>query len=296
MLQKESEQSIQRQTLTNWIVNPHSQATENLASEGHETKRISDPYIYEIKDGKLLTLNGEDIEEIMEKKTSLDWREYEAFIKEKNWTNSQEKGTIVWVCPSFPPKYPVAKAVVSEITPLVEGRRFLLNRNVVLDIGDSDVLELANQLSQSGKFKDKEEVRKEPIVLPDYSSEYWQGILENYTDQVKQIRTGEDILIKDKTLKQSERIINRVSTRYGFVVYDIAYKEAKEEGIIGKHQGSCSGTSKSPFSVFSENGLTQSGEITLECTCPFCQTRVTAIISEGRIYCPNCGKSASYKC
>lgn len=291
------EQLLQRDIIQGWITRPYSQETLNLASDGHESRRISDPYIFEIFDGKLLTPEGKNIDEIMEKRTQLDWNEYEAYEKINNWANTNENGTIIWISPFFSPtKYPVAKAVVSEIFTNPDGRKFLLNRNVVLDIGDRDVLDLANQLSQGRAIDNKEELRKSPIILPNYSPEYWQGILENYTDQVKQIRTGEDILIKDKTLRDSERIIERVSTRFGFVVYDAAYREAKEEGVIGKHQGSCSGTSKSPFSVFSENGNSQAGEKTLECTCPFCNARVTATISGGRIYCPNCGKSASYKC
>jgi|WetSurSiteA1Bulk_404760.scaffolds.fasta_scaffold00244_2 hypothetical protein len=286
---------LQEKVIESWVLSPYPQDIENLASEGHETRRISDPYLFEIKNGKLLTPKGKDIDEAMQKKTELDWHEYEAFEKIKIWANANEKGTIVWVSPSSYPKYPVAKAVISEIM-TIKGKRLLFNRNVVLDIEDSAVLELANQLAQEKRFDNKEELRKNPIILADYSSEYWQGILENYTDQIKQIRSGEDILIKDQTLKDSERIIKRVTTRFGFVVYETALEEAKDKGVAGQHQGSCGGSIKSPFSVFSKETKTEKGEKILECTCPFCKNRVKATISNGKIHCPSCGKSADYQC
>jgi hypothetical protein len=293
MLNKE--RLLQEKIIESWVLFPHSQNTENLASEGHETRRISDPYLFEIKNGKLLTPKGVDIDEIMERKTQRDWDEYEAFRKIESWANTNKKGTIVWLSPSSFPEYKVPKAVVSEIM-TIKGRQFLLNRNVVLDIDDQAVLELANQLIQEERFKDKEDLRKNPIILTDYSSEYWQGILENYTDQVKQIKSGEDILIKNQTLKDSERIIHRVTFHYGFFVYGEAFREAREEGVAGEHQGSCGGSSSSPFNVFSKEGKTQEGEKTLECTCPFCKNRVKAVIAGGRIHCPSCGKSAEYHC
>jgi hypothetical protein len=232
----------------------------------------------------------------MERHTTLDWNEYQAFKEINNWANDNEEGTLIWISPSYPSIYPVAKAIVSEIF-TYDNRKFLLNRNVILDINNSDVLDLANQLAKESKFTDSEELRKAPIILPDYSTEYWQGILEGYTNQIRQTIKGEDILAKDTTLRDSEKIIYRVTSLFGFVNYDYAYREAKEEGVVGKQQGSCSGgNSKSPFSIFSENGNVQAGEKSLDCTCPFCKTKVTAIISGGQIHCPNCGKSASYHC
>lgn len=39
-----------------------------------------------------------------------------------------------------------------------------------------------------------------------------------------------------------------------------------------------------------------SSEKTLNCECPFCHTKVDAVISDGKITCPNCEKSAPYEC
>ena len=35
---------------------------------------------------------------------------------------------------------------------------------------------------------------------------------------------------------------------------------------------------------------------TLDCTCPYCNKKVTATIADGKITCPQCGKSAQYRC
>lgn len=57
--------------------------------------------------------------------------------------------------------------------------------------------------------------------------------------------------------------------------------------------------SLNPFaSTFSTEFRTSktSGEKKLKCECPFCHKKIVAVIEDGRIHCPECKKSAEYKC
>lgn len=47
---------------------------------------------------------------------------------------------------------------------------------------------------------------------------------------------------------------------------------------------------------FAEASTQNTGEKTLNCKCPFCGMQVEAIISSGKISCPQCQNSAPYKC
>lgn len=68
---------------------------------------------------------------------------------------------------------------------------------------------------------------------------------------------------------------------------------------LGSYEGSASVFMTGTYTVEAPVAGDGKGEKTLDCTCPFCKEKVTAIIKDNRIICPRkdaCGKSAPYNC
>jgi hypothetical protein len=288
MLLKEQEITI----IESWVVAPVSQNTENLASRSHETRRVSDPYIFTINQEKLSTPGGVVVEEIIDKYGYLGQVEARAFEKIQNWANKNTEGLSLWISPPYPNEYPVSKAVVSEIVYSSKGQKLLLNRAIVLDIEEKTCLEIANQF---GVFSTVEGLRETPIFFnhQDYT---WIGVLDKYTSQTKDIKTSQDIVVKNETYFRVNKIEETIYVARQQGIYLSDFEMAKKEDLIGKHQESCPSGKNTAFNVLSNEGSASQESKILRCTCPFCKAQVSAVISGGRIHCPNCGASATYSC
>lgn len=279
--------------------NTPTQFSENLSSEIHETNRISDPYIFLINraGGKLQTPNGQDIEGFMETDTYLGELEKGAFEQIQNWSMNARNGCAVWFSPPYKDEYPVSKIVVSKIMGLDSDRAILFNRAIVLDIDALRLLGVANQLISSAWVPDPETLRGLPLFPSEEEFNEWFRTMSSLSEQFKQVSNGFDLSHKIATYQR----VRQISDSAIYQDYHRIYKKAERENLMGQHIGSCppsvsAGGRNTPFSVFSGEFNSLGETKTLECTCPFCEKKVTAIIAEGKIRCPECKESVPYSC
>lgn len=238
-----------------------SQLVENIASDSHETRRIPDPYIFLVKDKKILTLNGEVIEKSIRNDSSLDSMELKAFLEIQDWAENNNQGTAFWFSPPFPGKYDKGKVVASQIYNF-DNQKVLFNRNIVLDVNSKTILLIANNISEkmgSDLINDPELLRQTPIFSEHNQLEVLLDEISAYTDQNQMVEEGTDI--DSKTVTYSKLLV--IEKTSGFLYsntsdsqYLYAHQIAEEEGLIGKHIGSCGqGVKLSAFEAFSEGGV-----------------------------------------
>lgn len=270
--------------INEWVVNPARQESEELASQSHETKRIPDPYVFKIVNGKLVSpSNNIPIEDQIEKGDPIYDSEYEAFIKLQTWASNEVNQTSLWFSPPYLNGYSALKIVESEILYSDSWGKILFNRAFVLDVDLATSLKIANYLSDN-RFTDPEELRKQPIFLDNNTD--WETLLSQYTDQIKLIKNSEDLKIKNRTLNHVTQIytrINSIGDMSFFETREFAYKQARREGLIGEHLDSCA-TSRDTFnSVFGK--LFETGPDSFPC--PRCHGPITSGL--GITTCPHCG-------
>lgn len=281
------EQFIQ-QTLTN----PRGQLTEEVASSIHETNRVPDPYIYLVRNHRLVTPTGLIIGNKVEKESYLGQIEYAAFKEIERWADINNSGTVIWFSPPYPGVCPVSKIIISELS-TDNNTKILFNRAVVLDINGQTLMELANKLStEEGLIPDSETLRACPFFPTAEEFINWFELLKLYS---KLIENDEDIIFKFRTLQRlSEETFAIAGPN---TLYADLYQKADESGLIGHLPGSCpSTTGFTSFEQMLSNSLKINEGHTLDCVCPHCKQRVKASISNGKIHCPNCQHTALYRC
>jgi len=238
-----------------------TQLVENIASDSHETRRIPDPYIFPLRDKKLLTPNGTIIENNIRNDSALDSVELKAFLKIQDWAESNDEGTAYWFSPPFLGKYDKGKVVASQILYDLDGQKILFNRAIDLDVDTKTILSIANNISEktgSELITDPELLRQTPIFSRGGQLEILLDEISAYTDQNQMVEEGTDIDLKIETYSKL-LVIEKMS---GFLYsntsgsqYFHAHQIAEEEGLIGKHIGSCGqGVKLSAFEAFSEGG------------------------------------------
>ena len=292
------------------VSSPPSRFAEDAGSLSHETRRIPDPYIFIIGRDFLKTPSGQSVESFMMEKSRLDLAELTAFRAIQGWALKSDSGVCLWFSPptdsahhpylNSEEHYPNSKVIISEITTTAEGKKILLNRAVILDVDVAEVLELANRVSADIQFFDPEALRVQPIFpdQPEYFN--WLGHLALATSQVDLMTNGQDLVIKWETYASIEDIRTSVAVagenHFDEYSHARAYQRMADQGLIGKNPGSCPSSKESPFRTVFANSELVSRSDSLDCACPFCHKRVTAVIKGGRIHCPNCAKSAEYSC
>lgn len=258
------------QTINIWTASPFTQDTENLASKSHETRRIPDPYVFVIREGKLQTPTGSLVENAVLRGNKIYDAEYDALMKIQKWAGRNDEGVSLWFSPPFENGYSALKIVASEILYSLSGEKVLFNRAIVIDANESQSVQIASQFPGEKQY-DPEILRKEPIFVN--SSFDWLGILSEYTLQTNQMMDGADIKIKNITLRE----VNKIIKSTGLIFAD---NIAKEKGLIGPMLDSCDAGQKSSFNAFFENAL---GEF----PCPRCHGPIPSGI--GMTRCPHCG-------
>lgn len=279
-----AELKTRTEIINEWVLNPARQESEELASQSHETKRIPDPYIFKVLNGKLVSpSNNIPIENQIEKGVSIYDSEYEAFLKLQTWADKNVNQTSLWFSPPYLNGYSALKIVESEILYSDEWGKILFNRAFVLDVDSITSLKIANYLSKE-TFIDPEDLRRQPIFLDNETD--WESLLSQYTDQIGLIKNSEDLKIKSRTLKQVGKIYTKINLTGDMNIFDareFAYNEARREGLIGEHIDSCA-TSQDTFNTIFGSLF----ETVLESfPCPRCHGQITSGL--GITTCPHCG-------
>ena len=234
-----------------------TQLVENIASDSHETRRFPDPYIFLLRDKKLLTPNGIIIENNIQNDSVLNSAEFKAFLEIQDWADSNDEGTAFWFSPPFFGKYDKGKVVASQILYDLDGQKILFNRAIVLDVDTETIFSIANNISEktgSELITNPELLRQTPIFSGHNLLKALLDEISTYTDQSQMVENGTDI--DSKTVTYSKLLV--IEKMSGFVYsntsdsqYFYAHQIAEEQGLIGKHIGSCGSGKISAFEAFS---------------------------------------------
>ncbi|MBI3103488.1 hypothetical protein HYZ05_00950 [Candidatus Daviesbacteria bacterium] len=295
-----SVQQLEREQLPTF----YSQKAEEHASRVLETHRIPDPYYFLIdQDGDLFSPSAHlKVREKIDTSTRVGMLEAQAFQETSHWASGAEAGASAWVSP--PGHYPVSKIIISEIEK-VNGVKRIFNRAIVLDINESECLDLGRRLSAYSLNQPfltySDQLRSTPIIL-DTKEKNWLEIMEEVMPDSflwESIRRGDEVIAKQAALAEAERIFAkyRVPGRDHNDYADNREMQRDMQSMLGDKPESCpprlsSGAGQTAFQVFSENALTFSSSANKDpdfCeVCPACEEIINCVVKTGSS-CPKCG-------
>lgn len=246
----------------NWTGKFQEQFVEELASYSLETKRIPDPYHFEI------TANGElfsptahcKVKDKIEDKTGpLGSLEYQVLLSIEQWAAKSSKGSIAWISPPHPEIYPTTKIIISQIE-YQNGVKRLFNRAIILDFDENKCLEFAQSLAQFSQNRPLlahlDQIRVTPLILNTRIS--WIHILGELIDDPllwETIRNGEDQRAKQEALRQARVVQKQFSITHDYRYSDEATMAVMQ--MLGPKSGSCPVVFKSTaFGVVAGSSLT----------------------------------------
>jgi hypothetical protein len=271
---------------------------ENYAALSCETHRYPDrnTWLIDYVNKLLLTPEGHVIQNYILQDTLTQQKEYSAYQALQIWaTDLNTSGYAIWFSPPFEKTDKFNGAVTSKITISLKekGNGELVNRGIVLDINGQQLLHFANGLSET-TFSNPEDLRE--IIMFPTEKEFsgWFDQLGKFTNQVAMIKNGFDIIAKKEALAKIDEIALSIP------IYQ-HLEAALRRDLIGQYRDSCGTIGSEPkfqsaFEMVFNSSKSTDNEETLDCTCPFCEKSVKAVIKDGKIHCPNCDKSAPYKC
>lgn len=281
-----------------WRNKPKTQIAEEVASLCQETKRIPDPYFYEIKpNGELLSpVTGKLVKEDIKRENITQELEYQSFLQVESWVRSKESGVIAWISPPEMGAYSVSKIIVSEIRDQ-DGKKILFNRAIVLDIDEIECLKfaqsLANYSQNKPNFSSKDELRVTPIELD--TNIHWSYVVEELLPglSLQQVRTGEDLVLKSRAVLESLALYNQVVSDTGEVNISKFVNLVGSSRMVGERGSSCPPKSASAFDTIINNSL-PTGENCSKIKCKKCSWEASENeaqqVTEGKLTCcPRCG-------
>lgn len=276
-----------------WIKQPKNQVVEEFASYCMEAKRLPDPYFFIVTpQGKLFSPSKDDfVENSIETESRVGKLEKQAFEKIEKWVAEKQEGTIAWISPPLPGRYPVSKIIVSELIK-DRGTRFLFNRAVVLELSADECLRLGVRLSRESQiFTDPDDLRSSPIVISPLPGLHWTYLFEEFLNAPgtwKMIKEEDDIKTKTKVLKTVRKIIDEEfshQTRPSPLLGRILAQRAYETDILGNSPVSCPpALFPTAFRFFFERAYQI---IESSFPCPKCERPIPS--GKGIIVCPHCG-------
>lgn len=264
-------QELERTATANiigWRNTASPQFIEELASLSHETRRIPDPYYFDITPaGELFspTKHTKIKDEVKDKTSHLGQLEYQALLSIERWAVSSNEGAIVWISPPQTDTYPVLKIIVSEIE-YQDNVKKLFNRAILLDFDEEKCMKLAWNLTSFSHnrpvFTDLDQVRATPLIL-DIKGGSWVDIFEKLIVDPAlwaMVRNGEDRGIKKETLRQAAMIQKQLFSA-PTLSYSVDAVMAVSQ-MLGPKPGSCppkESTGSTAFGVFAGSSLIVGG-------------------------------------
>lgn len=148
-------------------------------------------------------------------------------------------------------------------------------------------------------FKNPGEIRR--FIFPEADRE--EAILEmiGWLKKISHKKVGPSATLTNEVINQAYSFASALKS--GVDPREV-FAQMTQTGFLGDNPIGCAPVNTTEgliyTSTFSTSALSEGfqieGERTLYCTCPNCGQKVNAIISAGRIHCPNCGATAPYAC
>lgn len=300
---------IEQLFIDNLLYTHPSEPVEDIGAVIHETNRIPDSRILIISDGKILRLDGVEVDKSIEKYSHLGSLEYLAYLKIKDWANREDCGAEIWFSAPFPENLPpekqiytVSKVDIGEIRySSDESTKVLLKKAILLDIDSQTLFLIANKFADRigiKRFSSVDELRSSPVFCTETELQEFFQMISNYTNQISMVEDGSDLTtkistyVKLRSISKEGYVANKTSK---IEIYNYLRMRADQEKMIGNQSESCPVALQTAFQSFS-SGSEILGVKTLDCTCPSCDQKVKALIFDSQIHCPNCGAIAPYKC
>lgn len=257
---------------------PRLQAVPEIASEIQESRKVVDAYCFDLdKDGDLYSPTAKcKVKDVVVRDNKVGALEGLAVDRINDWFKLNNEGAVAWVSPPDLQYYPTSKIIISEIIN-DQGKKRLLNRAIILDHNEAQVMELAQALGERSKnrplLSNVNAVRSTPIFLDGGS---WLSIISEAIDAPEvwnKVRTGQDLQDQEVALTEADKI------------YDSAIR-GERLSYVGGGGGSCpeSMGSKTGFGVFWGASSIMEGSYF---DCPRCTKPIPS--GKGITTCPHCG-------
>jgi hypothetical protein len=267
------------------LKNRPRETIEDVGSVVHETQRIPDPRILIIRNGQILTLFNDNVDTHIEKTSYLGELEYRAFQEIKKWANTEADGAEVWFSAPFPGVYPVSKIDLGEIAYSSDKKtKVLLKKAILLDIDSEALLTIANNFAAAigaESFSSTEELRSRPFFCTQTELNIFYEMVSIYTDQVDQIKKGDDLKIKLNTYQRLTTIHQTIYSSgqiFKSEYYNLR-RAAEEQGLVGDKSESCPVGSQTAFQAMSGGLEAMHGKFVKNCG--NCGKPINAFISKG---------------
>ncbi len=239
-----------------------------LTSLNKETHRIPDVYHFQVDETLIDPETERPIFDFI-----APGIEYDIAKRLEKWALENDEGVAFWVSPRLEGIYPCNKIIIHTICYTLEGKKVILNSAILFD----------------GELSNPEELRRTLFFAPDNDETFLRILnwIENISHQKIQNRHGRHDYRSVR--EQANYFANLIRTGYPA---DLVVYEMQKSGFLGPNPVSC--PSFSGFLGFRSKIHIFEGKRILCCRCPFCGREVAAEIYEGKIHCPNCGRSKPY--
>jgi len=194
------------------------------------------------------------------------------------WAKNNQKGVALWLSPPQEKGEKATKMVTLELS-THSGRKIIRNQSIITQLKEEKEIAKLTAFAASLSI--------DPNFVPSLKeTRYHLFILANPNNAITNLKKFyPDGWAEQKTrIKKAATITDQKTT---------IEKTRLFKFYAGDNELSCATNSLLKGSIIF------SGEIGcrfLECTCPFCHSKVKAEIKNGQIHCPACGHTANYFC
>jgi len=240
-----------------------------------ESQNQSDIYYYYLnKEGHLYS----STHKMEVAKSTASSREIDLINQIELWAKNNRKGMALWLSPPQEKGEEAAKMVILELS-IHSDRKIIKNQSIVTQFKEekeiNELVALAASLSVNPSFvPSPQETRYHLFILTD-PNEAVANLEKFYPDGWVEQKTR---------IKRAVTITNQKTTGKKIRLF---------KSYAGDKELSCATNSLLKRLVIFSREI---GCRFLECTCPFCHSKVKAEIKNGQIHCPACGRTANYFC
>lgn len=251
-----------------------------IASVIAETNLGVDTYFYRLKNGQLFS----STHNIPVEASTSSKKDKELIRQIESWAKNNEAGFAVWISP---PSEPGEKMVKITLMRIISGANYKMveNRSILIQLDKEKIKEIVDFISACSipdtNKTSLEDVRYTLFILGkpqealNLLEQFYQEGWNEHKKRIKKATTIQQALIYDGR----QNTVRKISQE------------------IGPYSLSCPTIGiRTTSSTVYYRPVIETASRYLECTCPFCHSKVKARIENGKIHCPICKRSADYYC
>jgi hypothetical protein len=247
---KENLQTAKNFVDNGWRNAERTRIVEEIISTSNETHRQADTWNYNVDEDGLFIISGGRkvyIKDVVKRSGSPERQEFETLEKLESWAKDSESGTVAWISPPYPGKYPCSKLMLHQISyEFGTLQKTIRSVAILFDSSETATLNALKRLFPDTKeFSNLEDLRSFLIKVPhEISTELIANEIKKLDKNVlrKQHLSQKDLVERASYI--SELIVGGANSR--FVSY-----EMQRLGLLGQFSISCPSSSSNSTNLLS---------------------------------------------